>query len=187
MANRPVPNVIQGYAAGTGYIIDAQVGASEQIYQGSFVSLDTADKYAAALTKPDPFYGVSLDNVLEGTAANGGATCRVLCEGVIQHALSSVAVADIGKVVCASDDTTLTLTNDGANSIVGILVGVPVTGTAIVATFPPRTELVDWAITNFVSDLTVDCNGAITVIGDGFGTLIQELIAQGICSGAVAA
>lgn len=186
MANRPVPNCLQGYAAGTGYIIDAQVGALEEIYQGAFVSLDTADKYAGALTKPDPFYGVALDRVT-GTAANGGVTCRVLCEGVIQHALTSVAVADIGKVVCASDDNTLTLTNDGANSIVGILVGVPVTGTAIVACLPPRTELVDWACTGFVSNVAIDCDGALGQIAQGTLTLIKELIAQGICSGTVAA
>lgn len=186
MANIPVHNVIQGYAAGTGYIIDAQVGATEEIYQGAFVSLDTADKYLGALTKPDPFYGVALDRVT-GTAANGGVTCRVLVEGVIQHAMTSVVVADIGKCVCATDDTTLHLANAGANSIVGIVVGVPVAGTCIVATFPPRTELVDWANTGYVANLSLDCNGALGQGTQCFLTLINELINQGICSGECAA
>lgn len=185
-ANRPTPNALQTYASGIGFIIDAQVGASEEIYQGSFVTLDTSDKYLAALTKPDAFYGVSLDRVTGGSS-NGDKTCRVLCQGVIQHALSSVAVADIGKAVCASDDQTLTLTNDGSNSVVGILVGVPVTGTAIVKLNPPRTELVDWVITNQTDDLAMDCNAAADAeIADVLGTLIKELLAQGILSGTVA-
>ena len=186
MANTPIHNIIQGYAAGTGYVIDAPVGALEELYQGAFVSLDTADKYAGALTKPDPFYGIALDRVT-GTAANGGVTCRVLVEPVFQHLMTSVAVADIGKCVCASDDTTLILTNDGANSLVGIVVGVPVAGTCIVAAFPPRTELVDWANTGYVANLSIDCEGALGQGTQGFLTMIQELINQGICSGACAA
>ena len=184
-ANRPVPNVLQGYASGVGYIIDAPVGAGEEIYQGSFVSL-ADDKYAEPLTKPNPLYGVSLDRV-SGGAANGTKTCRVLVEGVIQHTLASVAQADIGKAVCATDDATLHLTNAGANTVVGILINVPVTGTAIVKLNKPRTELVDFVVTNFTSALTFNCAAGTDAHAiDGVGTVIKELLAQGVLSGTVA-
>ena len=71
--------------------------------------------------------------------------------------------------------------------MVGILVGVPVTGTAIVKCNRPRTELVDFAVTNWTDGVAHDCNGGDAACGDGVGTIIKELIAQGILSGAVAA
>lgn len=42
-----------------------------------------------------------------------------------------------------------------------------------------------WSVTNRVTDRTIDCNGAVAVIGDGLGTLIEDLIAMGILSGTV--
>lgn len=187
-ANRPVPNVLQEYASGIGYIINAQVGVTEEIYQGSFTTLDSGDKYLAALTVPDAFYGLSLDRVTGG-AANGDVTCRVLCEGVIQQALASVAVADIGKPVFASDDQVLTLTGAGTNTPVGVLVGVPATGTAIVKCFPPRIEIVnDWTVTNWTDDSgSFDADGVVSIIGDALGTLVNELILTGVISGTVSA
>ena len=185
-ANRPVPSLVQGYAAGTGYVINYLVGAAEEIDQGEFVTLDAGDEYLAEWATGEQIVGVSLDRVTGGSS-NGDNTCRVLVEGVIQHAITSIAVADIGKVVTANTAATLTLTNDGTDPVCGVIVGVPATGTAIVKMFKVRTPHITWAVTNFVSDLDVSCNGANTVIGDAIGTLVTELIAQGYFSGAVAA
>lgn len=185
-ANRPVPNVLKSYASGIGYVIDYPVGALEEIDQGEFVTLDAGDQFLAEWATAEQFVGVSLDRVTGG-ASNGDNTCRVLVEGVIQHAITSVAVADIGKAVTADSATTLSLTNDGTDPVCGVVVGVPATGTAIVKLFKPRTPHIIWAVTNFVSDLTLAHDGANTVYGDAIGTLVTELIAQGYFSGAVAA
>jgi len=129
-ANRVIPNVAQAYAAGTGVILDMQVGALEEIYQGSFVSLDAGDAYAAPLAAGEVCVGVSLDRVTGGSS-NGDNTCRVLTGGIVQHALASVAQADIGKYCYASDDNTLSLTST-SNSPFGRIINVPATGTAVV-------------------------------------------------------
>lgn len=44
-----------------------------------------------------------------------------------------------------------------------------------------------FAFTNWTNDPTVDCNGAVAVVGDGLGTLVNELIKLGILNGSVAA
>lgn len=45
-----------------------------------------------------------------------------------------------------------------------------------------------WAITNWTSDASIDCNsGSATVNGDGIGTIVDELIKVGILSGTVTA
>ena len=44
-----------------------------------------------------------------------------------------------------------------------------------------------FAFTNWTNDPTVDCNGAVAVVGDGLGTVVNELIQLGIIQGSVAA
>ena len=46
----------------------------------------------------------------------------------------------------------------------------------------PTAAQTGWAVTNKTSDRTIDCNGLVTEIGDGLGTLIDDLIAKGIIS-----
>lgn len=43
----------------------------------------------------------------------------------------------------------------------------------------------EWTVTNWTEDKTIDCNAAVAVIGDGLGTLINELIKLGILNGSV--
>ena len=179
-ANRPIPNILRAAPyAGGGYVLDVPVGATEEIYQGSFVTLDTSDKFAAALTVPDAMFGMSLERATGGSS-NGDVTCKVLCEAVIQHAIGSIAQASIGKPVYATDDQTLTITNDGSDTPIGILVNVPVTGTAIIKMFAPRIEVAVFTYTNVGVDKDIDVDAAVAVIGDGLGTLIRELLDQGI-------
>lgn len=129
-ANRPIPNIVQSDALGGGIVLDLPLGATEQMYQGGFVSLDAGDKFGAPLAAGEIFVGISLDKILS-VATNGTNTCRVLTNAMFQHAITSIAQADIGKLVYASDDNTLTLTST-SNSQVGRIVNVPATGTAIV-------------------------------------------------------
>jgi len=43
-----------------------------------------------------------------------------------------------------------------------------------------------WAVTNLAEDFTIDCNGLVTEIGDGLGTLIKDLIRRGVIDGTTA-
>ncbi len=188
-ANRPIPNILMAHPyAGGGYVIDAPVGALEEIYQGAFVTLDSGDKFLGNLTVPDAMYGLALERVTGG-AANGDVTAKVLCQGVIQHAITSIAVASIGKPVYATDNQTLTITNDGTDTPIGRLVGVPVTGTAIVQMYAPRVEKTGtFALTNFTADYSLDVAGTVVIeASECLGALIDELIKQGIVEGTLAA
>ena len=125
-ANRLV-NIVNEHL---GYVIDLPLGASETVYKGGFVSLDAGDKYGAPLAAGEIFVGLALEKKTS-VATNGTDTCKVLVGGMFQQAITSIAQADIGKTVYASDDQTLTLTST-SNSSVGRIVNVPAAGTAIV-------------------------------------------------------
>jgi hypothetical protein len=45
----------------------------------------------------------------------------------------------------------------------------------------------DFTITNWTEDKDVDANGAVAVVGDGFGTLIKEMQEAGMLGGSVSA
>jgi len=46
----------------------------------------------------------------------------------------------------------------------------------------PTAAQTGWVVTNKTIDRTIDCDGLIAVLGDGLGTLIDDLIAKGIIS-----
>ena len=186
-ANRPVPNILQASPyAGGGYIINALVGATEEIYKGAFVTLDSGDKYLGAMTVPDPLYGLALDRVTGGSS-NGDNTCRVLCAAVVQHAVASAAVANIGQPAYATDDQTLVLTHDGTDTPIGIIVGVPSAVQAIIQMFAPRIEVPVFTITNYTADWAYAADAAAPVAEDAVSTLIRNLINMGLIQGTTAA
>jgi predicted RecA/RadA family phage recombinase len=113
-----------------GIIVDLPMGASETIQKGAFVSLDSGDQFGAPLAGGEIFVGIALEKKVSG-AANGDTTIKVLTDGVFQYAVTSIAQADIGKMLYATDDHTLALA-DTSGSSVGRIVNVPATGTAIV-------------------------------------------------------
>lgn len=127
-ANRLV-NIVQ-WNTPEGVVIDLPLGASETVYKGGFVSLDAGDLFGAPLAAGEAFVGIALEKVVSGSS-NGASTCKVLTGAVFQQAITSIAQADIGKLVYASDDQTLTLTST-SNSQVGRIINVPATGTAVV-------------------------------------------------------
>lgn len=114
-----------------GIIIDLPMGASETIQKGAFVSLDAGDLFGAPLAGGEIFVGVALEKKVSG-AANGDTTIKVLTGAAcFQYAITSIAQADIGKMVYATDDHTLALA-DTSGSGVGRIINVPATGTAII-------------------------------------------------------
>ena len=49
----------------------------------------------------------------------------------------------------------------------------------------PSAGASEWTITNRTTDRSIDCDAAVAIIGDGLGTLIEDLIAIGILKGSV--
>jgi hypothetical protein len=114
-----------------GIVVDLLMGATETIQKGAFVSLDSGDLFGAPLAGGEIFAGIALEKKVSG-ATNGDTTIKVLSgAAVFQYAITSIAQADIGKAIYASDDHTLTLADTTA-SAVGRIINVPATGTAII-------------------------------------------------------
>jgi hypothetical protein len=106
-------------------LIDLPMDDNVIIYKGAFVGRDRSTGYARALVAGDEFLGLAYsqaDNTVSGHTA-GSVDVRLHQSIDIVHTLTSVATADIGKSVYASDDSTLTLTPT-ANSRVGRIVAV---------------------------------------------------------------
>lgn len=105
--------------------VDVPVDDNVVIYKGAFVGRNRATGYARPLVAGDEFLGLAYreaDNTIAGHTA-GGIGAQLVQNVDIVHTLTSVANADIGKSVFASDDSTLTLTPAG-NSRVGRIVAV---------------------------------------------------------------
>lgn len=132
-ANRRVPNIVKAPGgAETGFYLDIPLGSGEEIYIGAFVSLDSG--YAAPLAAGEGFVGIATERKTGGST-DGAEKVRVWTGGLFQHAVGSVAAANHGAIIYASDDQTLTLTST-SNSPVGRAVSVPETGTAVIQTKP---------------------------------------------------
>ena len=112
-------------------LVDVPVDDDVDIYKGAFVGVNSSTGYARPLTAGDDFLGVAYkqaDNTVTGHTA-GGIDVRLHQSVDIVHTLSGVAVTDIGSVVYASDDETLTLTASG-NTRVGRIAAIE--GTSLV-------------------------------------------------------
>ncbi len=130
-ANRDVPY----YASAE--LVDIPMDDNVVIYKGGFVGRNRATGYARSLVTGDEFLGLAYkkaDNTVTGHTA-GGMNVRLHQSIDIVHALSSVAVADIGKDVYALDDSTLSLVGLSTSRI-GRVVGVEATGMARVRIQP---------------------------------------------------
>ncbi len=113
-----------------------QVLASAQVYKGSFVGITSAG-YARALVAGDEFVGLAYEGVDNSSGASGDVSARVFTLGDFAHALSGVAITNLGDAVYASADDTLTLTATG-NSYVGFIVDVPASGNILLRIDPFR-------------------------------------------------
>jgi hypothetical protein len=110
-----------------GFVIDAPILASEVIYRGAAVSVDSSG-YFNALQVDEAFVGVALEQKT-GTATSAEETVKVQVGGVVSVPISGVTVAAVGVGCFATDDGTFTLANTTAESI-GRIIHVPATGTA---------------------------------------------------------
>jgi len=114
-----------------------KVKGSTTIYKGALVGLSSG--YARGLVAADKFVGIAYEEVVNA-GADGAKEIRVYTLGDFEHALSGVAQSNVSSAVYSSDDGTLTLTASG-NSFVGILIGVPASGVALVRIDPAHSAL----------------------------------------------
>ena len=106
-----------------------KVAANQHIYKGGFVGLSSGG-YAQALTAGDLFVGIAYEEADNSSGSAGDISVRVYTLGDFEHALSGAAISNVGDVVYASADDTLTFTSTD-NSYVGCTVDVPSSGQII--------------------------------------------------------
>ena len=122
-----------------GIVIAMLAEESNEFFRGAAVGLDAGDQFAQPLEDGDVFMGICLENKVIGSAG-GVERIDVQIGGAFELPLAAVATADIAKAVFATDDGTYTLT-ETANSSVGRIIDVPVTGTCIVLLKKPGEAL----------------------------------------------
>lgn len=116
-------------------LIDLPVEAGTVIYKGALVGLNGANGYARPLAAGDAFAGLAYRKADNGSGNAGDKTVR-LFQGIdIVVTISGVSQTDVGSIVYASDDATLTLTATG-NSRVGRIVAIEGTDLARVRLQP---------------------------------------------------
>jgi hypothetical protein len=106
-------------------LIDIPVDDNVNIYKGAFVGINASSGRARPLVAGDAFLGVAYqqaDNTVADHTA-GGIRVRLHQAIDIVHVLGGVSATDIGRVVYASDDGTLTPVSSG-NSRVGRIVAI---------------------------------------------------------------
>ena len=114
-ANRPFPNTLQQRLdlAG-GVVVNMVMGTSITIYEGAFVGYVPATGTVLSLVaNTNAFAGIALEKkTSDGTA--GSTKIAVFIGGFFTHAITSLVVADVGKVVFAANgsvDNTLDLSS----------------------------------------------------------------------------
>lgn len=122
-----------------GVIVDAFAEESQTFYRGAAVGLDATDQNVQPLEDGDVFLGICLENKTIGSTG-GTETVKVQVGGVVKIPVTSVAKANLGAAVFATDDGTFILTSTG-NASVGRVVHVPATGTAWVMLKTPGEAL----------------------------------------------
>lgn len=107
-------------AVHNGIRTEVPAAASTTVYGGAFIGRNGS--YGRPLVAGDAFLGLCLEGVDNSADSTGGALGIPLQSGMqILHAVTGVTgVADVKKLVYASDDNTLTLTAEN-NSLVGVI------------------------------------------------------------------
>lgn len=188
-ANRGTPHGVQLDAVQGGYMLSYGIAASEEIYIGQFVELDAGGDLtsAGAAALSQQIIGVSTQRKTGGSA-DSDVSALILVGAVIEHAVTAT-LADIGSIVYASDDQTLTLTRANGSAIVGSIVAIGDSANNMFIQMRPPMVLntTAWAVTNHAADYVIDCNSAADLeLADFTATLLRDLIIQGLASGSVA-
>ena len=114
-----------------GSINSMPVIAADIVYEGSAVG-EGAGGNARPLVAGDPFRGFAESKADNAAGAAGDVRVRVRTKGLVELAISALAITDVGKDVYASDDDTFTLTQ-GANTRIGNVHRWVSTGKGVIA------------------------------------------------------
>jgi len=97
---------------------DLPVVASDIIYEGAIIG-DNASGYARPLVAGDPFLGICERHADNSAGSAGDINVRSRVRGLIEMPVTgATGVGDVGSIVYAADDDTLTLTA-GSNTLIG--------------------------------------------------------------------
>jgi len=107
----------------------APVIASDIIYEGAAVGESASLGTARPLVAGDTFLGFAFRKADNSAGAAGDVKADLLAMGVVELPIASVATADLGATVYASDDDTFTLSSTG-NTAIGKIVEIVATGIA---------------------------------------------------------
>jgi hypothetical protein len=118
-----------------GNINELPVAAGEVIYQGAAIGCD-ASGYAKTLEYGDTFAGFSEENCDNAAGSDGAKNVRLRKRGSILLEISGITLADVNKVVYATDDNTFTLSSTNAVYI-GKISRIDSSGLAVVDFAPP--------------------------------------------------
>lgn len=114
--------------------------ASVAHYQGTFCFLVAASGYATSSTATgaNRFGGIVKDYTDNSSGASGDLEFEAYVDGIftLVNVTSSLALADVGKVIYASDNHTVTTTSTN-NVIIGILQDVDANGDPVIQLTTP--------------------------------------------------
>lgn len=126
-ADRAVPAHGGNWDQGPNVFAHYPVAASTAIYKGGFVGLNATGylkRYVASATGTtltgDRFVGIAQE-AIASQAADGDKRCLVQIAGYYRHALTGLAVGDVGKPIFMSDDNVLSIVSAG-NALAGWIV-----------------------------------------------------------------
>lgn len=110
--------------------------AVDIIYRGAAVMVNSSGYLApCSNTSSQGFVGFAQETVDNSAGSAGDLRCDVLVGGYIKLALTSVAITNINDGVYADSDNTFDYT-DSSGQLIGYIVAIPATGTAIVRLNP---------------------------------------------------
>lgn len=106
-----------------GKLLAHPVVASDIIYAGSIVKHNAAGFLAPMAAEAGAFFaGISIEKVDNSAGAAGALTCRVSKYGAYLMNGSGLSQADVGSIVYASDDNTVSTTQATNEVAVGQIV-----------------------------------------------------------------
>jgi hypothetical protein len=113
-ANRPVPPTLhQRLDLAGGVVVDMVMTASTTIYEGALVGYVPETGTIAPLVDTHAFAGIALEKKVSNATA-GSTKCKVFACGFFRHAITDLAVTDVGKVcfgTSGSTDNTIDVTS----------------------------------------------------------------------------
>jgi hypothetical protein len=127
-----------------GDYVELPVAASTTIYSGGLIGMlatgyvepYVGSTVATTLTGSDRLIGVAKEDVDNSAGAAGAKTVKVLTSGCFYHAVSGLAITDVGTPVYATADDTLTKVSLG-NAFVGWVERFVASGYGMIRLAPP--------------------------------------------------